>query len=56
MENASKALLIGASILFIVMVLSLVMIFYNEVSDYYQTESDITYQEQTVEFNKNFEN
>lgn len=56
MENAMKALLIGASLLFVVMVLSLVMMFYGEVSDYYQTESDITHQEQTLEFNKDFEN
>lgn len=56
MENASKALLIGASILFVVMVLSLVMMFYDDVSSYYQSESDITAQEQLADFNKNFEN
>lgn len=56
MENASRALLIGASILFVVMVLSLVMMFYDDVSSYYQSESDITIQEQLADFNKKFEN
>lgn len=56
MENAAKALIIAAGVLIAVMILSLVMMFYNEVSDYYQSESDITVQEQLAEFNKKFEN
>ena len=56
MENAAKALIIAAGILIVVMILSLVMMFYNQVSDYYQSESDRAIERQTADFNKNFEN
>ena len=56
MENASKALIISGAILIVVMILTLVMMFYNDVSDYYQTESDSAIVAQTVEFNKIYEN
>ena len=56
MENASKILIMAAGMLIIVMILSLVMLFYNEVSDYYQSESDREIVAQTAEFNEKFEN
>lgn len=56
MENVSKALLIGASILLSVMILSLVVMSYNEISSYYKAKSDSIDIEQTAEVNKIFEN
>lgn len=56
MENVSKALLIGASILLSVMILSLVVMSYNEISSYYKAKSDSIDIEQTTEVNKIFEN
>lgn len=56
MENASKALLIGAAILFAVMILSLLMIGYQQISSYFSEEHEIAMIEQTTKFNSQFEN
>ena len=54
MENATKALLIAASVLIVVMILSLIMIAYNQISDYYASQQETTRVEQLSEFNKEF--
>ena len=56
MENASKALLIGAAILFAVMILSLLMLGYQQISNYFNAEHEATIIEQTTKFNSQFEN
>ena len=56
MENASKALLIGAAILFAVMILSLLMISYQQISSYFSADHEATVIEQTTKFNSQFEN
>lgn len=56
MENASKALLIAAGILFSVMILSLIMIAYNQISNYYTTKQETVEATQLAEFNSKFEN
>ena len=56
MENATKALLIGAAILLSVMILSLIVMSYNEISSYYKAKSDTIDIEQTTEVNQAFEN
>lgn len=56
MENATKALLIGAAILFAVMISTLFMIGYQQISSYFTAEHEATVIEQTTEFNSKFEN
>ena len=56
MENATKALLISAAVMIAIMVLSLLMMAYNQVSDYYQTQHTDAMAKQTEEFNNNFIN
>ena len=56
MENASKALLIGAAILFAVMILSLLMIGYQQISSYFSERHEVAMIEQTTKFNGQFEN
>lgn len=56
MENASKALLIAAGIFFAVLILSLLVGFYNEISSYYSQKHEATMIEQTTKFNAKFEN
>lgn len=56
MENATKALLISAAVMISIMVLSLLMMAYNQVSDYYQTQHTDAIAKQTGEFNENFIN
>lgn len=56
MENATKALLIGAGILIAIIILSSLLILYNQVSGFYQNSSNMTEEQQRVEFNKTFEN
>jgi len=56
MENASKALLIVASVLLGLVILSSLMMLYNQVSTYYQQKNENAELEQMVEFNKKFEN
>ena len=56
MENATKALLISAAVMIAIMVLSLLMIAYNQVSDYYQNQHTDAMAKQIGEFNENFIN
>lgn len=56
MENLSKALLIAAGMLFTVMILSMLMITYNQVASHYQQQHELAVIDQTELFNKEFEN
>ena len=56
MENATKALLIAAGILLIIMILSAVMIFWDEMAGYFTEKYETTMLEQLVEFNNKFSN
>lgn len=56
MENATKALLIAAGILLTVMLISLLVIGYNQISSYYRQNEEILTAEQLNKFNKQFQN
>ena len=56
MENASKALLISAAILMSLMILSLLVIGYDQISNYYKSRNEATETLQLEEFNKKFQN
>ena len=59
MENATKALLIAAGVLIGIIILSMLLLGYNQISNYYQQESDNLSLRQIVELNKkitNYEN
>lgn len=56
MENATKALLIAAGMLFAVMIVSLVVVGYNQISAYYKQEEELLATEQLDKFNKQFQN
>lgn len=56
MENATKALLIAAGILLVVMILSLLVYGYNQMSNYYSAEHDAKTIKQLADFNKVFLN
>ena len=56
MENASKALLISAAILIAILIISLMMVVYNEVSDYYAAGHEEKEIQQLKEFNEIFDN
>lgn len=56
MENASKALLIAASLFFAIMILSLLVMLYNQISSLYNQQSQQKIEQQLIEFNKKFEN
>lgn len=56
MENATKALLIAAGIFFVVAILTMGAITYNQISNYYKEESDTTELKQIEEFNKKYRN
>ena len=56
MENATKALLIAAGILIALIILSSLLLLFNMVSDFYQNSSNMTEEQQRVQFNKQFEN
>lgn len=56
MENAAKALLIGAGVIFTLLIISLLVVLYNKVSSYYEFQSDMTEAEQLQKFNARFEN
>lgn len=55
MENATKALLIVASVLIGLIILSALLLLYNQVSGFYQSNSNKTEEQQRLEFNKKFE-
>lgn len=56
MENVSKALLIAAGIFLAILLLSLLVIFYNQVSNHYAQKHELTIMEQAYKFNAKFEN
>lgn len=56
MENATKALLISAAVMIAIMVLTLLMMAYNQVSDYYESQHTDAMVKQAEEFNNNFIN
>lgn len=55
MENASKALIIAGSVLVALMVISLLVIFFNNIRDLQGIEQDSEKLEQTVEYNKQYD-
>lgn len=55
MENASKALLIAAGLFITLLLISMVILFYNRVSTYYQQQHEFTVIEQAGKFNAQFE-
>lgn len=56
MENATKALLIAAGVMLSLMILSLLLIGYNQISSYYADKENITHAKQLSEFNSVYEN
>ena len=56
MENLSKALLIAAGMLFTIMILSMLMLTYNQIASHYQQQHELAVIEQTELLNKEFEN
>ena len=56
MENASKALLIAAGMFFAILIVSLLVVLYNNISSYYIQKHETTIIEQTQKFNAKFEN
>jgi len=56
MENASKALLIAAGIFLAVLLISLLVGLYNQISEFYAQQHDLVEMEQTQKFNARFEN
>jgi len=54
MENASKALLIAGGVLFAIIILSLVVMSFNNLSDYYNKNSESTRVEQITKFNNEY--
>lgn len=55
MENATKALLIAASVFLTIMLISLVVVGYNRISEYYSNQSKLHVEEQANKFNKQFQ-
>ena len=55
-ENVAKALLIAAGILITVMLLSIIVLGYNQISNFYNTQSEKKRNEQLAEFNEQFLN
>ena len=49
MENATKALLIAAGVLIGIIILSMLLLGYNQISNYYQQQSDNLSLKQIVE-------
>lgn len=56
MENITKALMIAGGILFAILVLTLLVVFFNKMSSYYEEQSNVKSVEQMIEFNSKFEN
>lgn len=56
MENVTKALLIAGGILIFIMVVSLIVVLWNQMSGYFTEQHNATIVEQIAEFNAQFEN
>lgn len=55
MENASKALIMAGSVLIALIVISLLVVFYNNIRNLQKTELSVEQQEKAGEFNKQYE-
>ena len=55
MENASKALIMAGSVLIALIVISLLVMFYNNIRNLQKTELSVEQQEKAGEFNKQYE-
>lgn len=55
MENASKALIIAGGVLVSMIIISLLVVFYNSITSLQSTKQSIKAEEQSAEFNKQFE-
>ena len=56
MENITKALLIAAGVLIAIILTTLLVIGYNQISGYYQEQSNVTEVKQIIEMTKKFTN
>lgn len=56
MENVTKALLIAGGVLFAILVLTLLIMFHNQLSAYYTEQHNAKMIEQVTEFNSKFDN
>ena len=56
MENITKALLIAGGVLFAILILTLLVIFHNQLSAYYTEQHNAKMVEQVTEFNNKFDN
>ena len=56
MENVSKALIIAGGMLIAIMVISLIIVLWNQMSGYFAEQHSATIVEQIAEFNAQFEN
>ena len=55
MENASKALVIAGEVLIALLVISLLVFFYNTIKDFRNTEELLQESEQAIEYNKQYD-
>ena len=55
MENASKALIIAGEVLIAMLVISLLVLFYNNIKELSQTKEMVDLSEQAVEYNKQYD-
>lgn len=55
MENASQALTIAAGVLIAVLIIGILVIFYNNLRAWQKNEEMLTYQEQSEKFNKEYD-
>lgn len=55
MENVSKALLMAAGLFIAILIISVLIVFYNNISSYYAQKHDATMIIQTTKFNAQFE-
>ena len=55
MENASKALIMAGSVLIALMILGALLLMFNNLNNYQNTESQNTREAQVVEFNNQYE-
>lgn len=56
MENITKALIIAAGIMIAIMIVSLIVVFWNQISGYYAEQHNSQIIEQNTKFNAQFEN
>lgn len=55
MENASKALIIAGSVLIAILVISLLVVFYNNIKEFQNANHQVDIAEQISEFNKQYD-